>query len=139
MRAFLRRRAAQTWRLPKATCGLLIVGAGHSGLAAALYGASEGLDLLLPLAYSSGGETGSTSRIYNYLAFPAGFSGNDLAGRAYTQAENRSPLRWPLARPPYLLETSLPGIFPAGAVRGGNRRIGRRLNSHLFRSSVLSG
>src|SRR5580658_5384181 len=66
---------------------LLIVGAGPSGLAAAVYGASEGLDVLLLETYSPGGQAGSSSRIENYLGFPTGISGNELAGRAYTQAQ----------------------------------------------------
>jgi thioredoxin reductase (NADPH) len=64
-----------------------IVGAGPSGLAAAVYGASEGLDVLLLEAYSPGGQAGSSSRIENYLGFPSGVSGNELAARAYTQAQ----------------------------------------------------
>ncbi len=66
---------------------LVVVGAGPAGLAAAVYGASEGLDVLLLETYSPGGQAGSTSRIENYLGFPAGISGNELAGRAYTQAQ----------------------------------------------------
>lgn len=66
---------------------LVIVGAGPAGLAAAVYGASEGLDVLLIETYSPGGQAGSSSRIENYLGFPTGISGNELAARAYTQAE----------------------------------------------------
>lgn len=66
---------------------LVIVGAGPAGLAAAVYGASEGLDVLLLEMYSPGGQAGSSSRIENYLGFPTGISGNELAGRAYTQAQ----------------------------------------------------
>jgi thioredoxin reductase (NADPH) len=66
---------------------LVIVGAGPAGLAAAVYGASEGLDVLLIETYSPGGQAGSSSRIENYLGFPTGISGNELAGRAYTQAQ----------------------------------------------------
>ena len=66
---------------------LVIVGAGPAGLAAAVYGASEGLDVLLLEAYSPGGQAGSSSKIENYLGFPTGISGNELAGRAYTQAQ----------------------------------------------------
>ncbi len=66
---------------------LVIVGAGPAGLAAAVYGASEGLDVMLVETYSPGGQAGSTSRIENYLGFPSGISGNELAGRAYTQAQ----------------------------------------------------
>ncbi len=66
---------------------LVIVGAGPSGLAAAVYGASEGLDVLMLEASSPGGQAGSSSRIENYLGFPTGISGQELADRAYTQAE----------------------------------------------------
>ena len=66
---------------------LVIVGAGPSGLAAAVYGASEGLDVLVIEANSPGGQAGSSSRIENYLGFPTGISGNELAGRAATQAQ----------------------------------------------------
>jgi thioredoxin reductase (NADPH) len=66
---------------------LVIVGAGPSGLAAAVYAASEGLDVLVIEADSPGGQAGSSSRIENYLGFPMGISGNELAGRAATQAQ----------------------------------------------------
>jgi thioredoxin reductase (NADPH) len=66
---------------------LVIVGAGPSGLAAAVYAASEGLDVLVIEAESPGGQAGSSSRIENYLGFPMGISGNELAGRAAAQAQ----------------------------------------------------
>ena len=66
---------------------LVIVGAGPAGLAAAVYGASEGLDVLVLESNSPGGQAGSSSKIENYLGFPTGISGQDLAGRAYTQAQ----------------------------------------------------
>jgi len=66
---------------------LVIVGAGPSGLAAAVYGASEGLDVLVLEADSPGGQAGSSSKIENYLGFPTGISGQELAARAYTQAQ----------------------------------------------------
>jgi thioredoxin reductase (NADPH) len=66
---------------------LVIVGAGPSGLAAAVYGASEGLDVLVIEAESPGGQAGSSSKIENYLGFPMGISGNELAGRAAAQAQ----------------------------------------------------
>ena len=66
---------------------LVVIGAGPSGLAAAVYGASEGLDVLVLEASSPGGQAGSSSRIENYLGFPTGISGQDLAGRAYMQAQ----------------------------------------------------
>src|SRR5215210_7768864 len=66
---------------------LVIIGAGPSGLAAAVYGASEGLDVIMLEASSPGGQAGSSSRIENYLGFPTGISGLELAARAYSQAE----------------------------------------------------
>src|SRR3989441_867467 len=66
---------------------VVIVGAGPAGLAAAVYGASEGLDVLVLESSSPGGQAGSSSRIENYLGFPTGISGQDLAARAYTQAQ----------------------------------------------------
>lgn len=66
---------------------LLIIGAGPAGLAAAVYGASEGLDVLVLESSSPGGQAGASSRIENYLGFPTGISGQELAGRAYTQAQ----------------------------------------------------
>ncbi len=66
---------------------LIVVGAGPSGLAAAVYGASEGLDVLVVESNAPGGQAGSSSRIENYLGFPTGISGQDLANRAFVQAE----------------------------------------------------
>ncbi len=64
-----------------------IVGGGPAGLAAAVYGASEGLDALVVESNAPGGQAGSSSKIENYLGFPTGISGQDLAARAYTQAQ----------------------------------------------------
>ena len=65
---------------------LVVVGAGPAGLAAAVYGASEGLSVLVLESNVPGGQAGSSSRIENYLGFPTGISGLDLTGRAYAQA-----------------------------------------------------
>ncbi|MGE0688438.1 MAG: FAD-dependent oxidoreductase, partial [Dehalococcoidia bacterium] len=65
---------------------LVVVGAGPAGLAAAVYGASEGLRTALIESDAAGGQAGSSSLIENYLGFPAGLSGSDLARRALTQA-----------------------------------------------------
>jgi thioredoxin reductase (NADPH) len=65
---------------------LVVVGGGPAGLAAAVYGASEGLDVLVLESNMPGGQAGSSSRIENYLGFPTGISGLDLTGRAYAQA-----------------------------------------------------
>jgi thioredoxin reductase (NADPH) len=66
---------------------LVIIGAGPAGLAAAVYGASEGLDVLVLESGAPGGQAGSSSRIENYLGFPTGISGLELTGRAYAQAQ----------------------------------------------------
>jgi thioredoxin reductase (NADPH) len=66
---------------------LVVVGAGPAGLAAAVYGASEGLDVLVLESDAPGGQAGTSSKIENYLGFPTGISGQELAGRAYTQAQ----------------------------------------------------
>ena len=68
---------------------LVIVGAGPAGLAAAVYGASEGLRTLLLDRHSPGGQAGCSSRIENYLGFPAGVSGSELTRRALTQAQRQ--------------------------------------------------
>ena len=65
---------------------LLVVGAGPAGLAAAVYGASEGLDTLVVESTALGGQAGSSRRIENYLGFPAGITGVELTSRAVTQA-----------------------------------------------------
>lgn len=66
---------------------LVIIGAGPAGLAAAVYAASEGLDVLVLESSGPGGQAGASSKIENYLGFPTGISGHELAGRAYTQAQ----------------------------------------------------
>jgi thioredoxin reductase (NADPH) len=66
---------------------VVIVGAGPAGLAAAVYAASEGLDALLIETEAPGGQAGSSSKIENYLGFPTGVSGQELASRAITQAQ----------------------------------------------------
>jgi len=69
-----------------ARCDLLVVGAGPAGLAAAIYGASEGLDVVVVEDVAIGGQAGSSSRIENYLGFPQGVSGAELARSAMLQA-----------------------------------------------------
>jgi thioredoxin reductase (NADPH) len=102
---------------------LVIVGAGPAGLAAAVYGASEGLDVLLLETFSPGGQAGSSSRIENYLGFPAGISGNELAGRAYTQAQKfgaqmllTTGTRLACDRRPYVIELEDGSRIPARTV-----------------------
>jgi thioredoxin reductase (NADPH) len=65
---------------------LLVVGGGPAGLAAAVYGASEGLDTLVVESTALGGQAGSSRRIENYLGFPAGITGSELTSRAVSQA-----------------------------------------------------
>ncbi|HEV7504015.1 MAG TPA: FAD-dependent oxidoreductase [Thermoanaerobaculia bacterium] len=103
---------------------LVVVGAGPSGLAAAVYGASEGLDVLVLEADSPGGQAGSSSRIENYLGFPMGISGQELAARAYTQAQKfgaqlmvaKGAQRLTCDRRPYTLELDNEQRIPARTV-----------------------
>ena len=91
---------------------VVVVGAGPSGLAAAVYAASEGLNVLVVETNAPGGQAGSSSRIENYLGFPTGISGQDLAGRAYSQAQKfgadmivaHSAVRLACNRKPYAVE-----------------------------------
>jgi thioredoxin reductase (NADPH) len=69
------------------TCDLIVVGAGPGGLASAVYGASEGLSTVVLEALATGGQAATSSRIENYLGFPSGISGAELAERATIQAE----------------------------------------------------
>jgi thioredoxin reductase (NADPH) len=88
---------------------LVVVGAGPSGLAAAVYAASEGLDVLVVETATPGGQAGSSSKIENYLGFPFGISGDHLTARALTQAQKfgakmmvaRSAVRLDCDRRPY--------------------------------------
>jgi Thioredoxin reductase len=103
---------------------LVIVGAGPAGLAAAVYGASEGLDVLVVESNSPGGQAASSSKIENYLGFPTGISGQELAARAYTQAQKfgaqvmiaKGAKRLSCERTPYALETDGGLRVPARAV-----------------------
>jgi thioredoxin reductase (NADPH) len=72
---------------PDVTYDLAVVGAGPAGLAAAVYGASEGLSTLVIESMAPGGQAGTSSKIENYLGFPTGISGQALAGRAQVQAQ----------------------------------------------------
>jgi thioredoxin reductase (NADPH) len=103
---------------------LVVLGAGPSGLAAAVYGASEGLDVLVLETNSPGGQAGSSSKIENYLGFPNGISGLDLATRAYTQAQKfgaevviaKDAKRLMCDRKPYAIEMDNGARVPARAV-----------------------
>lgn len=92
---------------------VLVVGAGPAGLASAVYGASEGLDVLVLESSAPGGQAGASSKIENYLGFPTGISGQELAGRALTQAQKfgaqvsiaRDATKLACDRKPYVVET----------------------------------
>jgi len=91
---------------------LIVVGAGPAGLAASVYAASEGLDVLVLEESSPGGQAGSSFKIENYLGFPTGISGQALAGRAFAQAQKfgahiliaRGAIRFGGERKPYAIE-----------------------------------
>jgi thioredoxin reductase (NADPH) len=139
---------------------VVIVGAGPAGLAAAVYAASEGLDVLVLETSAPGGQAGSSSKIENYLGFPTGISGQALAGRAYTQAQKfgaqvmiaKSAKHLVCDRKPYAIEMDGDMRVPArtiiiatgGRVPGtGNRKpigVQRRwgvLRRHIYGSAVV--
>jgi thioredoxin reductase (NADPH) len=103
---------------------VVIVGAGPAGLAAAVYAASEGLDVLVVELSAPGGQAGASSRIENYLGFPTGISGQELAARAYTQAQKfgaqlviaNQATRLACDRKPYAIEIENGPRVPARTV-----------------------
>jgi thioredoxin reductase (NADPH) len=103
---------------------LIIVGAGPAGLAAAVYAASEGLDVLMIETQAPGGQAGSSSKIENYLGFPTGVSGLELASRATTQAQKfgatmliaRSVVRLNCNRRPYEVVLDSGDTLPARSI-----------------------
>jgi len=103
---------------------LVIVGAGPAGLAAAVYGASEGLRTLLLDRHAAGGQAGSSSRIENYLGFPAGVSGAELARRALTQAQR---LGAEFLAPVEVTGITFDGGYKRLAVAGGREIVTRAL------------
>ena len=106
---------------PPAMCDVVIVGGGPAGLAAAVYGASEGLDTQAIDAVAFGGQASTSSRIENYLGFPTGISGSELAERAALQARR-------VRRP------------PGGAGRGGRAGVRGRSPRHpARRRRVVNG
>ncbi len=107
---------------------LVIIGAGPAGLAAAVYGASEGLGVLVLETGTPGGQAGSSSRIENYLGFPSGISGGDLTGRAYIQAQKFGAeilisrcTRLVCEQKPYIVEVEGGTRIPARYYRDCNR------------------
>jgi thioredoxin reductase (NADPH) len=103
---------------------LIIVGAGPAGLAAAVYAASEGLDVLMVETSAPGGQAGSSSKIENYLGFPTGVSGQELASRATTQAQKfgahmliaRSVMQLNCGRRPFEVVLDSGDALPARAI-----------------------
>src|SRR5712691_11543164 len=103
---------------------LVIVGGGPAGLAAAVYAASEGLDVLVLEANLPGGQAGSSSRIENYLGFPTGIAGDELTARAYAQAQKfdaevmvaTGAAQITCARHPYAIKMDDGAEVPARAV-----------------------
>ena len=103
---------------------VVIIGAGPAGLAAAVYGASEGLKVLVLESEAPGGQAGSSSKIENYLGFPTGISGQELAERALTQAEKfgaelmiaKGAKRLSCERRPYAIELDGGARVPARTV-----------------------
>jgi thioredoxin reductase (NADPH) len=103
---------------------VIIVGAGPAGLAAAVYAASEGLDVLVVESNVPGGQAGSSSKIENYLGFPTGISGQELVARAYTQSQKfgaevmiaGGATRLSCQRKPYAVEVDTGQRVPARSV-----------------------
>jgi thioredoxin reductase (NADPH) len=116
-----------------------IVGAGPAGLAAAVYAASEGLSVLVLDCRAFGGQAGASAKIENYLGFPTGISGQELAGRAFTQANKfGAHIAIPVevtalhcGKQPYSLDT-----------RGGGSMLSRTVviaSGAIYRRPVIAG
>ena len=105
---------------------LVVVGAGPAGLAAAVYGASEGLRTLLLDRHAPGGQAGTSSRIENYLGFPAGVSGSELTRRALAQAQRLGA--------EFLAPLEVTGV----AVDGGYKRLALTDGRELVTRTMLA-
>jgi thioredoxin reductase (NADPH) len=105
---------------------LIIIGAGPAGLAAAVYGASEGMRTLVLDGRGPGGQAGSSSRIENYLGFPSGVSGNELTRRAVMQAQRLGA--------EILVPVSATGL----AVDGGYKRVALSDGRELVTRAVIT-
>jgi thioredoxin reductase (NADPH) len=103
---------------------LVVVGAGPAGLAAAVYGASEGLRTLLLDRHAPGGQAGTSSRIENYLGFPAGVSGSELTRRAIAQAQR---LGAEFLAPLEVTGVSMDGLYKRLALGDGRELITRSM------------
>lgn len=105
-------------RLDQRQLDLVVVGAGPAGLAAAVYGSSEGLSTLVLEGVAPGGQAGASTKIENYLGFPTGISGNDLMGRAVLQAQKFGA---EFSTPSRAAGLELDGALPVVLLEGGER------------------
>src|SRR5207249_11120828 len=105
---------------------LIIVGAGPAGLAAAVYGASEGIRTLLLDGRGPGGQAGSSSKIENYLGFPSGVSGSELTRRAVAQAQRLGA------------EVLVPVCAEGSAVDAGYKRLARAAGRDLEARALIA-
>ena len=135
-----RRRSSSPTRLGIATQAeldfydLIIVGGGPAGLAAAVYGASEGLRTVLVEREAPGGQAGQSSRIENYLGFPSGLSGAELARRAHAQARRFGAELLPVAG-----GRALEARGPQRVVRARRRQRARRPHACSSRPASPTG
>ena len=120
-REIAERLGLQTAPAPGVIYDVVVIGAGPAGLAAGVYGASEGLRTLLIEREAPGGQAGSSSRIENYLGFPVGLSGDDLSTRAWQQAK-RLGAEMLTAREVKTIEPGLDGA-PHEVLLDGNERV----------------
>lgn len=125
-REIAERIGLQTRATDKQPYDVVIVGAGPAGLAAGVYGASEGLRTLLIEREAPGGQAGSSSRIENYLGFPAGLSGDELSARAWQQAK-RFGAQMLIARSVATIEPGVDGRAHCVVLDDGERVAARAL------------
>ena len=126
---------------------LIIIGAGPSGLAAAVYGSSEGLDVLVLETSSPGGQASLSSKIENYLGFPTGISGQELAARAYNQTQKfgaemlvTRAIQLLCDQKPYVIKTDNGAQIPARTVviaTGAEYRRPKLNNLSLFEGTGI--